>query len=122
MVIYLDIAAAVMVALFIWLVPVRRNGIPGLRGRGKLPPGGLDAPGGPDGHGGPDAPDMPGVRPAHPGYVAPRPAPPGEMAGGLAGGHSGGQDERILAELDATWEPGYADQVTAQHESRKKED
>ncbi len=37
--IYEDIAAVVMVALFIWLVPVRRNGIPGLRGRGKLPMG-----------------------------------------------------------------------------------
>ncbi len=35
--IYEDIAAVVVVALFIWLVPVRRNGIPGLRGRGKLP-------------------------------------------------------------------------------------
>ena len=35
--IYEDIAAVVAVALFIWLVPVRRNGIPGLRGRGKLP-------------------------------------------------------------------------------------
>ena len=37
--IYEDIAAVVVVALFIWLVPVRRNGIPGLRGRGKLPMG-----------------------------------------------------------------------------------
>ncbi len=37
--IYADIAAVVAVALFIWLVPVRRNGIPGLRGRGKLPMG-----------------------------------------------------------------------------------
>jgi len=37
--IYEDIAAAVAVALFIWLVPVRRNGIPGLRGRGKIPSG-----------------------------------------------------------------------------------
>ena len=27
--IYEDLAAAVVVALFIWLVPVRRNGIPG---------------------------------------------------------------------------------------------
>jgi hypothetical protein len=35
--IYEDIAGVVAVALFIWLVPVRRNGIPGLRGRGKLP-------------------------------------------------------------------------------------
>jgi len=34
--IYEDIAAAVVVALFIWLVPVRRNGIPGLRGAGSF--------------------------------------------------------------------------------------
>jgi len=51
--IYEDIAAAVMVALFIWLVPVRRNGIPGLRGRGKLP---LDPP--------PSPPEPPAGHPA----------------------------------------------------------
>ena len=101
MMIYLDIAAAIMVALFIWLVPVRRNGIPGLRGRGKLPP-------------------VP--QPTHPGHVAPRPAPPDEMTGEPDGGHSYGRDERLLAELDATWKPGYADEVTARHQSRQKPD
>ncbi len=101
MMIYPGIAAAIMVALFIWLVPVRRNGIPGLRGRGKLPP-------------------VP--PPTHPGYVAPRPAPPDEMTGEPDGGHSYGPDERLLAELDATWKPGYADEVTAQHQSRQKPD
>ncbi len=101
MMIYPDIAAAIMVALFIWLVPVRRNGIPGLRGRGKLPP-------------------VP--PPTHPGCVAPRPAPPDEMTGEPATGRSYGRDERLLAELDATWKPGYADEVTAQHQSRQKPD
>ena len=97
MMIYLDIAAAIMVALFIWLVPVRRNGIPGLRGRGKLPP-------------------VP--PPTQPGYVAPCPAAPDEMTGEPDGGH--GRDDRLLAKLDATWEPGYADEVTARHQSRRK--
>jgi hypothetical protein len=101
MMIYLDIAAAIMVALFIWLVPVRRNGIPGLRGRGKLPP-------------------VP--PPTHPGYVAPRPAPPDEMTGEPDGGHDNSRDDRLLAELDATWKPGYADEVTAQHQSRQEPD
>ena len=101
MMIYPDIAAAIMVALFIWLVPVRRNGIPGLRGRGKLPP-------------------VP--PPAHPGYFTPGLAPPDEMTGEPAGGHGYGQDGRLLAKLDATWKPGYADEVTAQHQSRQKPD
>lgn len=99
--IYEDIAAAIVVALFIWLVPVRRNGIPGLRGRGKLPPG-------------PSA-----VPPAHPGHVAPRPVPPDEMIGPPDGSRDG-RDERVLAELDATWDPGYADREAARHQSRKK--
>lgn len=101
MMIYLDIAAAIMVALFVWLVPVRRNGIPGLRGSGKLPP-------------------LP--PPTHPGHVAFRPAPPDEMTGEPDGGHSQDRDDRLLAELDATWKPGYADEVTAQHRSRHKPD
>jgi hypothetical protein len=95
--IYEDIAAAIVVALFIWLVPVRRNGIPGLRGRGKLPPG---------------------PPPTDPGDAARRPSD--ETASGpLAGDRSGG-DERVLTDLDASWEPGYADRVTAEHKSRRK--
>jgi hypothetical protein len=94
--IYEDIAVAVVVALFIWLVPVRRNGIPGLRGRGKLPPG---------------------PPPTHPRHAALRPVPPDGMIGRPGG--SSCRDERVLAELDATWDPGYADRETARHQSRK---
>jgi hypothetical protein len=32
-----DVAVVVVIALFVWLVPVRRKGIPGLRGRGRVP-------------------------------------------------------------------------------------
>ena len=32
-----DAAVVVVIALFLWLVPMRRNGIPGLRGRGRAP-------------------------------------------------------------------------------------
>jgi hypothetical protein len=32
-----DVAVVAVIALFVWLVPVRRNGIPGLRGRGRVP-------------------------------------------------------------------------------------
>jgi hypothetical protein len=32
-----DVAAAAAIGLFFWLVPMRRNGIPGLRGRGRAP-------------------------------------------------------------------------------------
>lgn len=32
-----DAAVVAVIALFVWLVPVRRNGIPGLRGRGRVP-------------------------------------------------------------------------------------
>ena len=100
--IYEDIAAAIVVALFIWLVPVRRNGIPGLRGRGKLPPG-------------PPPTEPP---PTDPGDAAPRPGD--ETAGEPLPGDRSGGDERVLADLDASWEPGHADRVMAEHKSRKK--
>ena len=32
-----DVAVVAVIALFVWLVPVRRHGIPGLRGRGRVP-------------------------------------------------------------------------------------
>ena len=100
--IYEDIAAAIVVALFIWLVPVRRNGIPGLRGRGKLPPG-------------PPPTEPP---PTDPGDATPRPGD--ETASEPLPGDRSGGDERVLADLDASWEPGYADRVTAEHKSRRK--
>ena len=32
-----DVAVVLVIALFVWLVPMRRHGIPGLRGRGRAP-------------------------------------------------------------------------------------
>jgi hypothetical protein len=32
-----DVAAVAVIALFFWLVPIHRKGIPGLRGRGRAP-------------------------------------------------------------------------------------
>jgi hypothetical protein len=32
-----DVAVVLVIALFVWLVPMRRRGIPGLRGRGRAP-------------------------------------------------------------------------------------
>lgn len=58
--------------------------------------------------------------PTHPGHVASRPAPPDEMIGPPGGSPRHGRDESVLAELDATWDPGYADREAARHQSRKK--
>ena len=38
--------------------------------------------------------------------VAPRPAPPDQMIGPPGGSPRDGRDQRVLAELDATWDPG----------------
>jgi hypothetical protein len=118
-----DLAVVAVIALFIWLVPMRRKGIPGLRGRGR-PPGrpvvddsagsapGLSAP--------PSAP--PGAPPAQPGRVPPRPVPAAEQVSPAeAPGHDQEQeqDRRILAELDGTWDADYADRVAAQLRDRR---
>lgn len=103
------IAVAAVIALFVWLVPMRRNGIPGLRGRGR-PPG---HPAADDSRSGPFVPASP--QPAQPGPVAPRPVPADEQVGEAAApDHEQEQDRRILAELDGTWDAGYADRVAAQ--------
>lgn len=103
------VAVAAVVALFAWLVPMRRHGIPGLRGRGR-PPG---RPVTDESGSGPTVPASP--RPAPPGPVPPRPVPADEQVGaaGTAGGEPE-QDRRILAELDGTWDADYADRVAAQ--------
>jgi len=98
------IGAAIVVVLLIWLIPVRRHGIPGLGGRGKL---------------------LFGPRLTHlihlgrmdsPDEVAGKP----DMTGKPDGDRRNGRDERLLAELDAAWDPRYADRVTAEHQARKK--
>ena len=56
--------------------------------------------------------------------IRPRPVPAAERispadAGRGPHGRDREQDERVLAELDKTWAPGYADRVAAQLRERK---
>ena len=94
-----DIAVLAVIALFIWLVPVRGNGIPGLRGRGKVPVS---------------------PAPTRPEHVQPRQVPTDEMIGTAPEhGRNRERDTRILADLDSTWDAGYADRVAAQLRAHK---
>jgi hypothetical protein len=121
-----DVAVVAVIVLFAWLVPARQNGIPGLGGRGRVPahrtPGhrapGRRAPGRAV------LADPTAVTGTRPGPIRPRPVPAAERIGpGDAGAGSRGrnreQDERVLAELDKTWAPGYADRVAAQVRERR---
>jgi hypothetical protein len=89
-----DVAVAAVIVLFAWLVPARRNGIPGLSGRGRLPAG--------------LAPEL--VRP-RPERVRPRAVPVVERMGA---GRDREREARLLAELDRTWPIGYADRVATE--------
>jgi hypothetical protein len=84
-----DVAAVAVIGLFFWLVPMRRNGIPGLRGRGRAPQG--------------SAP-MSVPQSSVPMSVRPRPVPADERI-------SAAGDARVLAELGRTWDAGNADQA-----------
>lgn len=103
--IYEDLAVAAVIALFVWIVPVRPNGIPGLRGRGKLPSPPLSSPLSPP-------LSFPLSSPPERGRRYPVP-PDHAISQAAATSPEPGLDGRILAELDTTWEPGYADQVAA---------
>jgi hypothetical protein len=138
-----DVAVVTVIVLFAWLVPARQNGIPGLGGRGRVPahraPGGR-APGrraagrraagrrGPGRHPAGRAvradPAVAAVAETQPQPVRPRPVPAAERispadAGRGPHGRDREQDERVLAELDKTWAPDYADRVAAQLRERK---
>jgi hypothetical protein len=140
-----DVAVVTVIVLFAWLVPARQNGIPGLGGRGRVPahraPGGR-APGrraagrrGPGRHPAGRAvradPAVAAVAETQPQPVRPRPVPAAERispADAARGPHGRdraqderdrAQDERVLAELDKTWAPDYADRVAAQLRERK---
>ena len=116
------VAAAAVIALFAWLVPMRRNGIPGLRGRGRPP-----------GHAATGDAVSPPARPGRAGAVPPRPVPASEQireseqAGegepgsreGEPGSRDRQQDQRILAELDRTWDAGYADRLADRLRDRR---
>jgi hypothetical protein len=133
-----DVAVVAVIVLFAWLVPARQNGIPGLGGRGRIPahraPGrrapGRRAPGRhPAGRAVRADPTVAAVAETRPQPIRPRPVPaaerisPADTAGaGGAGGQRGrdhDRDARVLAELDKTWAPGYADRVAAQVRERK---
>jgi hypothetical protein len=115
------VAAAAVIALFAWLVPMRRNGIPGLRGRGRPP-----------GHAATGDAVSPPARPGRAGAVPPRPVPASEQVGegeqvgeseqvgeGGTGSRDRQQDQRILAELDRTWDAGYADRLADRLRDRR---
>jgi hypothetical protein len=98
-----DVAVVTVIILFAWLVPARQNGIPGLGGRGRTPVA---------------------VTETRPEPIRPRPVPAAERIGPADSGRGQHgrdreQDERVLAELDKTWAPGYADRVAAQLRERK---
>ncbi len=121
-----DVAVVAVIVLFAWLVPARQNGIPGLGGRGRIPAHRTPAHRAP----GRRAPgravlaDPTAVTETQPGPIRPRPVPAAERigpadAGAGSRGRNREQEERVLAELDKTWAPGYADQVAAQVRERK---
>ena len=104
-----DVAVVTVIVLFAWLVPARQNGIPGLGGRGRA----VRA-----------DPTVAAVTETRPEPIRPRPVPAAERigpadSGGGQRGRDREQDERVLAELDKTWPPGYADRVAAQLRERK---
>ena len=122
-----DVAVVTVIVLFAWLVPARQNGIPGLGGRGRVPAHRTPAHRAPGGR----APgravlaDPTAVTETRPGPIRPRPVPaaerisPADSGGGQRGRDREQQDARVLAELDKTWAPGYADRVAAQVRERK---
>ncbi|HEY2277856.1 MAG TPA: hypothetical protein VGI00_05840 [Streptosporangiaceae bacterium] len=119
-----DAAVVAVIVLFAWLVPARQNGIPGLGGRGRIPARAVQA--------------DPAVTETRPKLIRPRPVPAAEQISppGTANAADRGDraeradtagqrgrdhdwDARVLAELDKTWAPGYADRVAAQVRERK---
>lgn len=82
-----DVAVVVVIALFVWLVPMRRNGIPGLRGRGR-------------------APISPMATSATP---EPRPVPAAEQFGAVSdAGRPVERDDRVVAQLSQFRGASYA--------------
>ena len=123
-----DMAVVTVIVLFAWLVPARQNGIPGLGGRGRTPAHRAPAHRAP-GRRAPGRavradPTVVAVTETRPEPIRPRPVPAAERIGPADSGRrqhgrNREQDERVLAELDKTWAPDYADRVAAQLRERK---
>jgi hypothetical protein len=112
-----DVAVVAVIVSFAWLVPARQNGIPGLGGRGRVPAHRAGRAVRAD-------PAVAAVAETRPQPIRPRPVPAAERispadAGRGPHGRDREQDERVLAELEKTWAPGYADRVAAQLRERK---
>jgi hypothetical protein len=93
-----DVAVATVIAVFLWLVPMRRHGIPGLRGRGRAPVSPMAAGAAPE----------------------PRPVPVTEHLGAVShGGHPAGRHDRMAAQLSQFRGTSYAGPGPAQERGHK---
>lgn len=134
------IAGAVIV-LLVWIVPLRRRGIRGIRlrgpklsailsasaaedererqrRRGNVPPQVARDPA--QDEPGRDEPGREAPGQDAPGQDAPgRDAPGQDEPGRDAPGGADGRDGHVLAELEKNWEPGYVERVEAFFRSRK---
>ena len=92
-----DVAVVVVIALFIWLVPIRRHGIPGLRGRGRAP-----------------------VSPRASATPEPRPVPAAEQLGAVNdAGRPVERDDRVVAEFSQFRGASYAGPRPGQSQGHK---
>jgi hypothetical protein len=93
-----DVAVVLVIALFVWLVPMRRNGIPGLRGRGRAPV----------------SPTAGSTTPE------PRPAPAAEQVGAVSdAGRPVERDDRVVAQLSQFRGASHAGPRPEQDQSHK---
>jgi hypothetical protein len=87
-----------VIALFVWLVPMRRNGIPGLRGRGRAPVSPMAASATPE----------------------PRSVPAAEQLGAVSdAGRPVERDDRVVAQLSQFRGASYAGPESGQGQGHK---
>jgi hypothetical protein len=93
-----DVAVVLVIALFVWLVPMRRNGIPGLRGRGRAPVSPMAASATPE----------------------PRSVPAAEQLGAVSdAGRPVERDDRVVAQLSQFRGASYAGPESGQGQGHK---
>src|ERR1700753_1367228 len=93
-----DVAVVLVIALFVWLGPMRRHGIPGLRGRGCAPVSPMAA----------------GATPE------PRPVPAAEQLGAVSdAGRPVERDDGVVAQLSQFRGASYAGPGSGQDQGHK---